>query len=851
MYGDNPLKSLNVNTKVYFKGIFKKLRFINDEGTYHVYSFSSDNIIIEMEGSSKEELPFKGDFVVTSAMSAIEKLTCRIEGIITEYKGEKQVKMHCVNYIQPETIDDIVSFLSSKIIKGIGPKIAEKVVNGYRDKKGNFFEGLGQQTLDIIKADYMVLARYPGISGPKALTIHESYMDNIMYQEVFQFFIKYGISENMIYKIYEDFGYSSIAIAQKNPYKFSKIDHIGFKTCDEIARKLGISSHSEERISSGVIYCLNLAKEQGHCYLPKSLLIKTAYEALKINLNLGKAKSILNEAKANKSDKVDIDIDGLIYNVSTSWLEKEIQILMQIREKKKQYFITVDTVSCKEIDESINYLLKVKVFQDVIIKNNGDPCIYMRGVYNTERSLVMEIKRLNEADSSVVDLKIINARISDFEQCKGFQLEQRQKEAVIEAFKTNFMILTGSAGSGKTTTVECLIHVLTSIRKDLKFIQVAPTGRAAKRMTEVTGFEAKTIHRLLEYMPKDGSYEYNSFNQLEDYSLIIIDETSLLDVNLAYDLFQAIADGTKVILIGDPKQLPSVGVGNVLLDMINSKMIKTVELNVIKRQLENSGIILNANKINNGQIPKTEAQMADFFVISCDCAETISNKLLLSFQRFLKLGHSIDDVQVISPQRKGPIGTFELNRKIQEIINPPSDSLPEIKCGDTVFRVNDRVLHLKNNYDAPRYEVKNGKYVDIGVGVFNGDFGKIINIFEESEEDKDAVTKIAVQYDSYIILYDKKSLDQIMHGFASTVHKMQGSQSDIIIAPISYSHYMMLSRNLLYTLVTRAKKKVVLVVEDKALQTMVSNDLSIKRYTMLQELLSGNSHFDELLKISG
>ncbi len=776
-------------------GRFDYKIYENSENGYKIYTFDIEKIIDEdgFEHEAVDEISVTGYYEVNEHCSV---LPSKVRGIVAAYRGEKQLKAETVEFIEPATDEGIISFLSCGIIKGVGEKTARNIVSGYKSGSG-FVEGFGSKTLEIIKNEPLALTKIRGISPDKARVIHDSYMENMEYQNVMIYFQKFGVSSAKAMKIYNAFKGTSIAIAEENPYMFSNIRGFGFKSCDEIARKLGIDPHSIFRLESALKSVLETAETEGHCYLFKEKLLEMT------------AKALTDET---------------------------------------------DTITAQELEEAYSRMIKSGNLVSITYTENLQrfEAVYTREMYKMEYETALAIKDIARCHPEA-RLCNVDKLIEEFEAMRGFELEDMQKEAVKAVFDTNMLILTGSAGSGKTTTVECMIYVLQRYfanQEEMSFMLAAPTGKAAKRLTEITGFEAMTLHRLLQFSYENKGFFYRQGNELP-YDLIVVDESSMLSVDLAHALFTAISPGTTVVMIGDTQQLPSVGAGNVLDDMIRSELIRTVKLNVIKRQADGSGIISNANRIINGEMPENINENKDFFIIEEDDKNRVIKRTLEALTRLMTgYNYTIDDVQVICPQKTSEIGTYEMNKAIQELVNPAEEGKAEIKRGNSIFRVGDKVIHLSNNYETPHYQrdPSTGRYIaEESTGVFNGDIGRIIEISKlyegaRDEEDESSTAaspdkRVAVQYDDFIIIYQVNELEEIDLAYSLTVHKMQGSQCEAAIILCHMRNYIMLNRNLGYTAVTRAKKMACIIGQKKAVKVMVSNVKINERNSMLCELL--------------
>lgn len=784
--------SYPVGTRLSIIGRFDYKIYENAENGYKIYTFDIERIIDEdgFEHEASDTISITGYYEVNDHCAV---LPCKIGGTVGAYRGEKQLKAETVEFIEPATDEGIITFLSCGIIKGVGEKTARNIVAGYKTSEG-FVEGFGSQTLDVIKNEPLSLVRIRGISADKARLIHDSYMENMEYQNVMIFFQKFGVSSAKAMKIYNAFKGTSIAVAEQNPYMFTNIKGFGFKTCDEIARRMGIDPHSVFRLEAALKSVLEVAETDGHCYLFRQQLLQAT------------AKALSNESDCIRED--------------------------ELEEAYSRMIKSGNLINVTYTEDSARY-----------------EAVYTREMYKLEYETALAIKNIVQSQPDAYACNV-DKLIEEFEAMKGFQLENMQKEAVRAVFETNMLILTGSAGSGKTTTVECMIYVLQRYfenREEMSFMLAAPTGKAAKRLTEITGFEAMTIHRLLQFSYENKGFFYRQGNELP-YDLLVIDESSMLSIDLAHALFSAISPGTTVVLIGDTQQLPAVGAGNVLDDMIKSNTIKMVKLNVIKRQADGSGIISNANRIINGEMPEMINNNKDFFVVEEDDKARVVKRTLEALNRLMTAyDYTIDDIQVICPQKSSEIGTYEMNKAIQEIVNPASEDRAEIKRGNSTFRVGDKIIHLSNNYETPHFQrdAATGRYTaEENCGIFNGDIGRIIEISQivdcaadEDEDKKSSDKKVAVQYDDFIILYQINELEEIDLAYSLTVHKMQGSQCEAAIILCHMRNFIMLNRNLGYTAVTRAKKMACIIGQKKAIKVMVSNVKINERNSMLCDLL--------------
>ena len=666
----------------------------------------------------------------------------------------KQFRVESYEKVLPTSENDILRYLASGAIKGIGPKTAEKIV-----------EKFGSDTFDIIENHHEWLSDIPGISKRKADDINSSFIQMSGARNVMMFCSDY-FSSDLSMKIYNKWGGSAIDIIKSNPFRLcSEFVGIGFIKADSIAASCGLPYDSKSRIESGIFHLLsNAAHSNGHTCLPRKKLTDATSELLSIEF-----------------DKIDEIIAELV--IMGKLIEKEFQ---------NDYYI---------------YDPKMRLAEEYVAKK----------LFQLDKLCAS----INKSDTEAFILKT--------EREAGIKYAPMQKQAIYAALNNGVTILTGGPGTGKTTIIKALISIFESIGCDVAL--AAPTGRAAKRMSEATGYEAKTVHRLLEMEFKSGDelkFVRNA-SFLLDENVFIIDESSMLDIQLTEALLLAIKPGSRIIFIGDRDQLPSVGAGNLLADLIASKKFTTVCLSEIFRQSENSMIVMAAHSINEGNCPATSNKSEDFFFMGRDNDEAIADTITqLCYERLpKKYGNELaSGIQVITPSRKGVAGTESMNTLLQSVLNPPAKNKPEKKHGSRIFRVGDKVMQIKNNYSV-EWE-KNGYE---GIGIFNGDIGIIESIDLKNEN-------MVINFDDRIVVYEFSMLDELEHAYAITVHKSQGSEYPIVIIPLYRCPPMLMSRNLLYTAVTRAEKMVILVGRKSVLETMVENNYHITRYTGLKEILN-------------
>ena len=635
---------------------------------------------------------------------------------------------------------------------------------------GRIVRHFGSDTLRIVEEEPERLAEIKGISEKKAHEIAIQIAEKSEMRKVMMFLQKYGISLNLGAKIYQKYGDSVYSVLQENPYRLADdISGVGFKIADEIAYRIGIHTDSDYRIKSGLSYTLLQAGGEGHVYLPKEELFKRAEQLL---------------------------------GVDASYMEKHL----------------------------VDLSMERKIIQK---EEKGQVLVYPAQYYYLELNTARMLRELDI--DCPEDEERVERRISQIQKETGTVLDEMQEKAVKEAAGHGLLVLTGGPGTGKTTTINAIIRFFESEGAELRL--AAPTGRAAKRMTEATGYEAQTIHRMLELtgMPEDDRegqpvhFERNAENPLEA-DVIIIDEMSMVDIHLKHSLLMAVTAGTRLILVGDENQLPSVGPGNVLRDIIRSGQFPVVELKKIFRQASESDIVVNAHKINRGEQVEINNKSRDFFFLKRYDADIIIRVVIALIQE--KLPKYVEakpfEIQVLTPMRKGLLGVERLNQILQRYLNPPDPSKKEKEIGQGLFREGDKVMQIRNNYQL-EWEVR-GRYgipVDKGVGVFNGDTGiiRMINEFAELAE---------VEFeDGRYAQYTFKQLDELELAYAVTIHKSQGSEYPAVIIPILSGPRMLMNRNLLYTAVTRARKCVTVVGSEETFREMINNEKQQRRYSSL------------------
>ncbi len=663
--------------------------------------------------------------------------------------------------ILPTAPQAIQAFLSSGILKGVGRKMAGRIVD--------FF---GRQTMEILEKNPERLALVEGIGDKTAESIGRQYREHREISRVVMFLQNYGISASYAVKLYHAYGKDTLERIRENPYQLvDDVGGIGFKTADQIAMQLGLERESEFRIAGGIKFLLNRAAGEGHTFLPEALLREQV--------------SALLEVSGEKVGEAlpDMALEG--------------QIRMENLENRR--------------------------------------VVFLMPYYMAETGVCRNLMRLLDQERLPVtrDLEGLMERAQG---ALGIQLADRQKEAVRCAAENGVCVITGGPGTGKTTAIHTIIQIFEE--SGMKTAIAAPTGRAAKRITEASGYEAKTIHRLLEYSyseKEEGSPRFarNRENPLEA-EVVIIDEASMIDILLMNGLLNGLRDGARLILVGDADQLPPVGAGNVLRDIIESELVHTVRLDEIFRQAQESLIVVNAHRINRGEYPSVNEKDKDFFFLQRQGDKKVLNTLLeLCTARLPEYYQGLDplrDFQVLTPTKKGLLGTESLNRHLQAALNPPASGLGEKALKKRLFREGDKVMQTRNNY-----EIKWKRTDDFseGEGIFNGDIGYIHMIDQEENR------IVVIFEDVKAVSYDMTQMEELELAYAVTVHKSQGSEYPVVIMPMVWFPPMLATRNLLYTAVTRAKRGAVLVGQRQVMNAMVDNNRITGRYSGLKARLRG------------
>jgi len=702
---------------------------------------------------AKVRVPGRRDLV-----TVVGNLLAPTPGEMLDMQGEwahhpkfgEQFKVEQFTTQVPATVYGITKYLGSGLIKGLGPVMAGRIV-----------ERFGKNTLDVIEQGIGRLAEVPGVGAKRIAMIAKAWEAQRDIRDVMMFLQGHGVGPGYAAKIFKQYGNRAVAVVRENPYRLATdVTGIGFATADRIAEHIGIPRHSPLRVEAGVLFVLQQLAEEGHVYYPRDALIERCREVLAVEegsvaqaLNLlAAARRVVVEARRDAAGELPAGGDA--------------------------------------------------VFLSTLHRCEA-------GVAHRLRALQEVPRRLGSADAAPA--------VAWVQDRLGMAFSANQVGALRGAMAHKLMVITGGPGTGKTTIVNAILKIFS--RRAARVLLAAPTGRAAKRLSEATGHEAKTIHRLLEYNAQKGGFQRDEERPL-DCDLIVVDESSMIDVVLMHQLLKAVPLTAAGILVGDVNQLPSVGPGNILGDIIDSGRVPVVRLTEIFRQARQSQIIVNAHRINQGILPTSgpagdNVPDPDFFFIEQEDPERVLETIVELVRNRIprRFGlDPLDDIQVLTPMHKGVVGATNLNRRLQETLNPGEGGVAR---GDRVFRVNDKVMQIRNNYDKD---------------VFNGDIGRITAISTEEKV-------LTVLIDGREVVYDFSELDEIVHAYAVSVHKSQGSEYPAVIFPVLTQHYILLQRNLIYTAVTRARRLAVIVGTRKALAIGVKNMRTDRRYTLLRERL--------------
>ena len=752
---------------VTLSGTLERVIFHNEENGYTVLRLQPDSPLpapAKVAGAPSRSLSRDPVTCVGHMLTPQTGVHIRVEGRwVTNQRFGRQVHFSSVEEVLPATSEGIRLYLASGLIKGVGKEMAGRIV-----------EKFGTDTIRILDEEPERLREIRGIGKKSLESIRESWAEHRGIRDLLLFLQPHGITPAYAVRIYRAYGADALSVVRENPYRLAMDIHgIGFVTADAAARKLGFEPDSPLRVQAGILYVLQKATDDGNVYMPQPLLVKEAAEKLDVAPEL-----VLEGIRSLEADE----------RLVREWPEQPPQPVTPVTEDGQPVAET------QEDDEG--------------------PSIYLKRYHHCESKTAFYLQRLLRSPKAV-RFSNVDALVDKVTGELPMTLAPEQLEAVRTAARSKVMVLTGGPGTGKTTIINAIIRLFGEVRA--RILLAAPTGRAAKRMAETSGREARTIHRLLEYSPKEDGFARNEDNPLA-CGLLVVDESSMMDILLFYHLLKAVPLGATLVLVGDVHQLPSVGPGNVLADIIASEAVPVVRLTEIFRQSAESEIICNAHMINRGQVPSLESRrdrLSDFYFIHEDDPQKVADLVVELVRQHIprRFGlDPVDDVQVLTPMRRGAVGVEELNQRLQAALNPHG---LEVRRGERAFRLHDKVMQVRNNYDKD---------------VFNGDMGRIV--FLDGKE-----RTLSVSFDERVVPYDFDELDELTPAYAISIHKSQGSEYPAVVIPLMRQHYMLLQRNLVYTGVTRGKKLVVLVGESRALHMAVKNNRTHRRHTRLARRL--------------
>jgi exodeoxyribonuclease V alpha subunit len=769
-------------------GVLERITFHDPENGYTVGRLKSDDSLAEITVVGTFSAPVVGQYL-------------RCEGVwINHPQWGRQLQVRTYETIVPATAAAIEKYLGSGMVKGIGPVTAQRIVAKY-----------GDESLDVIENSPDKLLAVKGIGAKLLERIVGAWTEQREVRNIMIFLQSHGVTPVFAAKIYKAYKGKSIEVVERNPYQLATdIRGVGFRSADRIAQNLGFALDDPRRLIAGVVYALNAAVETGgNVFLTREELCDAAEQMLGTR-EIGDA------------------LDALV---------SEDKLIREFHSPAKagapgavgrRDAVCRPAAGPDELDYDSGDIPPDPFELDMASARQGKPgatgsveeAYYIPSLYFAEVGVAASIRRRCAAGLSGADgvRDISGDWVARCMSRHGLSLSAEQQSAVELAIRSPFMVLTGGPGTGKTTTTRAIVHAFTDLHR--RVLLASPTGRAAKRLTEVTGFEASTIHRMLAYDPGAGGFRFGPESPL-DCDVLIVDEASMLDIVLANSLLRATRPETRVILIGDVDQLPSVGPGNVLRDLIASGIVPVAWLTQVFRQAAASRIVTNAHRVNRGQMPELpppKDETSDFVFVRADEAQEVADKVVAIVVRSLpRRGHNVADIQVLVPMQKGAAGAIALNARLQEALNPPVPDKPQLEQAGKIFRVGDRVIQLRNNYDR---------------GTFNGDIGTISAVSHSDNT-------LTVRMSDIDMTYDFTECDELAHAYALTIHKSQGSEFPVAVIAVHTQHYILLQRNLLYTAITRARRYAVVVGNTRALGICVKNDKHAERHTRLKPRLAG------------
>lgn len=801
-----------------------------------LYSNDSGFGVYVVEDTEENQFSVRGTFVAPLIIGQ----TYTVDGYITEYRGEKQIQVNTIHNVKPVNKRGIIAYLQT--------------LKGLKSKAELIYEVFGDESINVLMKDPLQVSKQIRGIGVKSVVLWADQLDKMKDSQAFlSALLGYGLTPNQANALFKKYGEEIVEKIEQNPYFLAKeVRGYGFERCDRIARSMGFDPKSPFRMQEALLHVLDQASNEGHCFLPLNELIARTGSLLTIRMTEPEMNQYLAEQKG--VDIVIYRVGEKAYEIPYNELRTAYDNYRWERNKRKKEKLRYVVVSFNE--DEIGEAIQAISLERRIVFDDGN--IYLRQIFQYQKVVSERVVEIARSKSSFNTELNLTTELDAYLTKQGYELEDKQYEAIVNFSKNKggFYILNGSAGCGKTFTLKIILAILeyrySKEKKKCKVKVLAPTGKASKVASKSTERECLTVHRGLGFNPGDG-FSYNEENPL-DAHVLVVDESTMLDISISKDLMLAIANGTKVIFMGDTKQLPSVGAGNVLKDLIASETVEIVTLDVVKRQGALSGVVLNANRIINGEMIETCEDTKDAYVLHRQTPEGAIKAILASIKRILTFpDYTLEDIQVLAPQRTSSVGTYMLNHSIQQAFNSENNegkrvlnlrfdvTLDDRRGQETFelyFQKGDKVIHTNNEYDKEWYQRGefNEYLVDKDVlGITNGECGVIedILVVKDGNETK---TRIIVKYEDKFVFYDNnfQSLD---HSWALTIHKSQGSQWKAVIIPIMMQNFMMLDNNLFYTAYTRAEKFSCVVGQPEAIKHAIKTYKTITRYTALSEKL--------------
>ena len=820
----NPLNQIPMGTFMRFPVIVREENHYNDMTGFAIYT---------VENELEENFKIKG--VVVERL----KINCTyfIEGNVSEYLGERQFTFKKASLSKPVNKKGTIAYLQT--------------INGLKTKAELIYEEFGEESIEILISNPTEVSnRIRGVGKKSVIKWQEQLKALKGTQDIITILLGYGLTIKQARKLHELYKEDVVARIEENPYRLAyEVEGYGYERCDKIARNMGFDPKSFFRVKEAILHALYQSQQNGHCFLPIEELIQITKDIVTVRLTISDINQVVSQhpLTMESPETIDYQLGGWVFNLPLHEIHGIYRAYLSDSRRYKKEFEGYVLVNFSEytFTKEINYLIENKIVV------NLDGAMYLTRLFKSEYKVAHLINELNQTIPFRRPLDL-EEELEEYCTENNLQLEERQREAALTFAKEKggIYVLTGSAGCGKSFTLRIILEMIErqyrANKEPCKIQLFAPTGKASKIVEKSTGRECSTVHRGLGYSPE--GFTFNEEDPL-DINVAVVDETSMLDILLAGSFLEAIERGTKIIFLGDTQQLPSVGPGNVLKDIIESDVVKVVKLNVVKRQGAFSSILLNANNIIDGLMIKDYPDKKDSFIINRGNATEVLNYIIKSYERLLQKDYQHEDIQIISPQKKGLVGTNMLNYALQrqycpdvegeiKVLNKRFDiqfeNNPKPTELELYFKQGDKVIHLKNNKETKWYILENGKMKidDSTVGITNGECGVIADIYKNGNN-----TVIWVNYEGKYVAYRGDSFSELEHAWALTIHKSQGSQWKALILPIVDQHYNMLDNNLFYTAYTRAELFNVVIGQPSAIKRAITTYKTRTRYTSLAMLI--------------